>query len=78
MLIHPADNLEAHSLGGFSGSFFSKSIYRLLQYEDLEDNIHSYFGDEGAHDKWTAEDYENGICSSEEKEKDNETGNDDY
>ena len=73
LLIHPADNLEAHSLGGFSGSFSSKSICRFchIQYTDLEDNIHSYDG-EGAHDKWTVEDYENGIRSLEEEEDDND------
>ena len=73
LLIHPADNLEAHSLGGFSGSFSSKSICRFchIQYEDLEDNIHNYDG-EGAHDKWTVEDYEYGIRSVEEEEDDND------
>ena len=42
LLVHAADNLEAHQLGGYSGSFSSKSVCRWchIQYEDLEENIH--------------------------------------
>ena len=64
LLLHAADNLEAHLLGGFSGSFSSKSICRFChcQYADLETHIHSYDG-EGAHKEWTKEEYEDIVRS---------------
>ena len=30
LLIHPADNLEAHGVGGFSSSFSSKDVCRFV------------------------------------------------
>ena len=59
LLVHAADNLEAHTLGGFSSCFSSKSICRfcLVQHEQLEDNIHDYDGS-NAHKRWTLEEYD--------------------
>ena len=60
LLLHSADNLEAHILGGFSASFSSKSICRFchIQHNQLEDNIHDYCGDD-AHERWTVSEYDN-------------------
>ena len=58
LLIHPADNLEAHAVGGFSQSFSSDDICRFChcQYDDLKENIHDYGS--FVHDKWTTEEYD--------------------
>ena len=58
VLIHPADNLEAHCVGGYSQSFSSRDICRFchIQHEDLADNIHDY--DSKVHAKWNAEEYD--------------------
>ena len=58
VLIHPADNLEAHAVGGFSQSFSSKDICRWchIQHEDLLDNIHDFNNKE--HEKWKADEYD--------------------
>ena len=57
--MHAADNLEAHLLGGFSGSFSSKSVCRFchIQYLDLETHIHDYDGDQ-SHSRWTVQEYD--------------------
>ena len=59
LLLHAADNLEAHTIGGFSASFSSKSVCRIchIQYSELEDNIHDHDGDK-AHDRWTVQEYD--------------------
>ena len=59
LLLHSADNLEAHQIGGFSGSFSSKSICRFChcQYEDLDHHIHDYDSDE-AHSRWSITEYD--------------------
>ena len=65
LLIHPADNLEAHGVGGFSRSFSSKDICRFchIQYTDLLDNIHDYGGK--VHDKWSVVDYDRAAVAAE-------------
>ena len=67
LLIHPADNLEAHGVGGYSMSFSSKDVCRFchLQYEDLVENIHDYCGD--PHLKWSVEEYDKVARSVENK-----------
>jgi len=51
--------LEAHQLGGFSGSFSSRSICRFchIQYNDLDQHIHDYDGDE-SHKRWQISEYD--------------------
>ena len=48
LLLHAADNLEAHLLSGMSTCFSSKSICRFfhIQYDQLDSNIHDYDGAE--------------------------------
>ena len=69
LLLHAADNLEAHLLGGFSGSFSSKSICRFchIQYEQLDDNIHDFDGDK-PHERWTVQEYDTIANSLESQE----------
>ena len=59
LLLHAADNLEAHLIGGFSGSFSSKSVCRFchLQHSQLEENIHDFSADK-PHDRWTVAEYD--------------------
>ena len=59
LLLHAADNLEAHLLSGMSTCFSSKSICRFchVQYDQLDSNIHDYDGAE-KHKRWTAADYD--------------------
>ena len=68
LLCYSADNLEAHYVGGWSGSFSSKYICRfcLCQYNQLQDRIHDYT-EEGSHDCWTKEEY-NRIVNTIEPE----------
>ena len=67
VLIHPCDNLEAHTVGGFSQSFSSKDICRWchIQHSDLVDRIHD-FG-EHPHAKWTAMEYDRAALAAEKK-----------
>ena len=69
VLIHPADNLEAHAVGGFSQSFSAKDICRFchIQYDDLSDNIHDYNSKE--HAKWNEEEYDKAAAFVERKKK---------
>ena len=63
LLMHAADNLESHLVGGFSASFSSGSICRFchIQHEHL-DYIHDYAG-ELTHEVWTIDEY-NAIANS--------------
>ena len=57
--LHIGDNLECHSLGGFSRCFSSKDICRFCHctYEDLESKIHDHTC-QGPHRYWTIEEYD--------------------
>ena len=76
ILLHSADNLEAHLLGGFNGSFSSKSVCRWchIQYDQLEDNIHDFDG-EHPHEKWTAAEYDTVALALERHESIEEVDN---
>ena len=72
LLAYSADNLEAHSLGGFSTCFSSSDICRFCHatYKDLETHIHDFDGEE-SHRYWTPAEYDR-VCSdilSEESEE---------
>ena len=69
LLIHPADNLEAHSVSGFSQSFSSKDICRFChcQYDDLADDIHDYGSK--VHRKWSKEEYDAAATVVENRKK---------
>ena len=69
LLIHPADNLEAHAVGGFSQSFSSYDICRFChcQYDDIKENIHDYGS--YVHDKWTTEEYDAAATVVENRRK---------
>ena len=64
VLLHAGDNLESHSVGGFSRCFSSLDICRFChaQYSDLVEHIHDLDG-EDVHDYWTSEEYD-AICDS--------------
>ena len=66
VLAYSADNLEAHSLGGFSCCFSSKDICRFCHasYEDLGSQIHDY--GEKSHHYWSINEYDN-ICDALEE-----------
>jgi hypothetical protein len=70
VLIHPCDNLEAHTVGGFSQSFSSGFICRFchIKHKDLLDNIHDY-GDH-PHAKWTCMEYDRAALAAEKKIQD--------
>ena len=72
VLAYSADNLEAHSLGGFSCCFSSNDICRFCHatYKQLESNIHDYDSDT-PHDYWTVDDYDK-ICDDLEEDEDDE------
>ena len=74
VLAYVADNLEAHTLGGFSACFSSKDICRIchINYEQLETHIHD-FGEEGAHDYWSIPEYDQ-IISNLSDHNDIESG----
>ena len=59
VLLHVADNLEAHEVGGFSTCFSSKSVCRWchIQYGELQSRIHDFAGLE-SHGRWTVEEYD--------------------
>ena len=69
LLLHPADNLEAHGVGGFSQSFSSLDVCRFchVQYKDLQENIHNYGSKQ--HCKWTIEEYDKAAQEAEKKDK---------
>ena len=56
---HIGDNLESHSLGGFSRCFSSKDICRFCHccYDELESKIHD-FTCLGKHQYWTMAEYD--------------------
>ena len=64
LLAYSGDNLESHSLGGFSCCFSSKSICRFCHasYDQLQSHIHDYDAEE-PHDYWTVTEYDR-ICDS--------------
>ena len=64
LLAYSADNLEAHSLGGFSCCFSSYDICRMCHclHSDLAQNIHDYDG-ETMKKYWTETEYD-AICDS--------------
>ena len=70
ILVHSGDNLESHSVGGFSTCFSSRDIccFCHAQYGDIVDHIHDYDGDT-AHSYWTREEYD-GIVDELEREED--------
>ena len=76
LLLHPADNLEAHSVGGFSQSFSSGDICRFchIKYEDLQENVHSYGSKQ--HSRWTKEEYDRAADIVEANQKDQCESND--
>ena len=62
VLLHSGDNLESHSVGGFSTNFSSKDVCRFchITYDQLTENIHGFDGEYPLR-KWTIEEYDN-IC----------------
>ena len=70
VLLHAGDNLESHTVGGFSMSFSSRDVCRFchLQHSQLKENIHDFDGEE-AHKYWTTTEYDN-ICDCIEAEED--------
>ena len=69
LLLYAADNLEAHQIGGYSGSFSSKSICRFChcQYDDLDKNIHDHDG-KRPHKRWSNQEYDNIALSLKQPE----------
>ena len=67
LLIYCADNLESHTIGGFSASFSSKSVCRMchIQYNQLEDDIMH-------HAKWTCQEYDDIVKSINDSEANDE------
>lgn len=63
---HLGDNLESHSLGGFSVCFSSKDICRTchIQYNELGSKIHDHTS-AGPHDYWTMEEYDRIVLNLE-------------
>ena len=76
LLLHPSDNLEAHSVGGFSQSFSSLDICRFchIKYNDLQENIHNYGSKQ--HRKWTREEYDRAAQVVEERNQTLDDSND--
>lgn len=62
VIFHAGDNLESHSVGGFSTCFSSLDVCRMchIGHKDLLEHIHDFDGDE-AHDYWNEEEYD-AIC----------------
>ena len=58
-MLHLGDNLESHSVGGFSACFSSRDICRVchIQHSDLQSKIHDYIS--GPHKYWSQEEYDN-------------------
>ena len=59
LLCYSSDNLEAHVVGGFTGSFSSRDVCRFCHcmYTDLEDRIHD-LTEHGSHEYWTVDEYD--------------------
>ena len=59
VIAYAADNLEAHTIGGFSGSFSSNDVCRFChcKHRDLEEHIHNFNGK--VHEVWTIAEYDN-------------------
>ena len=57
-MLHLGDNLESHSVGGFSACFSSRDICRVchIQHSDLQSKIHDYIS--GPHKYWSQEEYD--------------------
>ena len=72
VLIHAGDNLESHSVGGFSMNFSSKDVCRFChqQYSALSDCIHELDIPE-QRKFWTVEEYD-AICDRIEANKHND------
>ena len=64
VLVHVGDNLESHTVGGFSICFSSRDICRFchIQHDELCENIHD-LTKPGGHCYWTVEDYDK-ICDN--------------
>ena len=73
VLVFSADNLEAHTLGGFSMCFSSKDICRFChcQYDELEVRIHDNVEGESKHNYWSVREYDV-ICETFEEEDETE------
>ena len=69
VLIHPADNLEAHGVGGFCQSFSGPNFCRFchINHSDLLERIHDYC--DKPHAKWTVEEYNKAAQVAENKKK---------
>ena len=52
--------LQAHVIGGFSGSFSTRDVCRYchVQYEDLQDHIHNFVEGKSVHEPWTVTEYD--------------------
>ena len=70
VLVHAGDNLESHTVGGFSTCFSSLDICRFChcKFKDLKDHIHSEDSDP-IHKPWTIAEYD-AICDDLEKNDD--------
>ena len=68
--LHIGDNLESHSLGGFSRCFSSKDICRFCHctYEELESKIHDHTC-QGPHRYWTIEEYDSRAIAEPQAEE---------
>ena len=76
LLLHPADNLEAHSVGGFSQSFSSSDVCRFchIKYDDLQENIHNYGSKQ--HCRWTKDEYVRAADIAEARMRDQNESDD--
>lgn len=72
LLLYSGDNLESHLVGGFSASFSSKDVCRHchIQYENLQDHIHNFDGEE-PHKSWTIEEFDSHLVDEIESPQSN-------
>ena len=72
LLLYSGDNLESHLVGGFSASFSSKDVCRHchIQYENLQDHIHNFDGEE-PHKNWTIEEFDSHLVDEIESPQSN-------
>ena len=72
VILHAGDNLESHTVGGFSTSFSSRDVCRFchIQYSDLLNHIHDFDGD-SVHKYWSVKEYDD-ICDRLEKQDNSE------
>ena len=75
VLAYSADNLEAHSLGGFSMCFSSRDICRFCHatHPDLKSRIHDFDSDE-PHRYWKVNEYNDIFDKLEEDEEEQSVG----